>query len=116
MRPLFALLLAAGLLAGCASTVNTLPPPSSPRAATDEYVLDLPEGLEIRSVDYDATVAGNVSGAAEVVSTSIYGRAFVKVFAVERATGEEVLLIYENLGERSTPVQIMAIIYLTNPS
>ena len=117
MRLLFALAtLAVSVvpLTGCwsARAVNTLPPPASARAETVEHVLDLPEGLEVRWVDYDAALAGNVSGAINpdvptAVTTSLYGRAFVKVFAVERATGEEVLLVYDNIAQRSAPARVI---------
>ena len=73
-------------------------------------VLEIPEGMEIRSIDYDATMYSDVSGTSGnfgVTSTSVGGRAFVKVVAVERSTGEQVLLLYENILERSGPIQII---------
>ena len=96
--------------AACSSTVNTLPPVTAPTAPLQEVVLEIPDGLEIRSVDYDATMYSDVSGMSGsygVTSTSVGGRAFVKVVAVDRKTGEQVLLLYENIHQRPKPIQII---------
>lgn len=98
------------LLGGCSRTVNTLPPVSRADAPLQEITLEIPDGLEVRSVDYDATMFSNVSGTSGtygVTSTSVGGRAFVKVFAVDRGSGEQVLLLYENIVERPRPIQII---------
>ena len=100
-------LVALPLLAACARTVNTLPPVASPAAPTQEYTLEIPPELEIRSVDYDAALYSDVSGGGNFTSTSLGGRAFVKVYAVHRRTGEQYLLLYENLSNRARPVQII---------
>lgn len=97
------------LLGGCSSTVNTLPPRTSPADPVREYTLHLPPGLEVRAVDYVASLYSDVSGGALNVptTTSVGGRAFVKVYAVHRETGEQYLLLYENIAQRSRPIQII---------
>ena len=98
------------LLGGCTRTVNTLPPVTRPDAPLQEITLEIPDGLEVRSVDYDASMFSNVSGTSGtygVTTTAVGGRAFVKVFAIDRGSGEQVLLLYENIAERPRPIQII---------
>lgn len=98
------------VLGACSRTVNTLPPLVRPDAQVREITLDLPAGLEIRSVDYNATMFSDVSGTSGefgITSSSVGGRAFVKVYAVEQSTGQQVLLLYENVAQRAQPVQII---------
>jgi hypothetical protein len=89
------------LLAGCTHTVNTLPPLAAPGAALQEITLQIPNGLEVVSIDYDAALFSDVSGYSSAsiggTSTSLGGRAFVKVHAVDRVTREQVLLLYEDV-------------------
>jgi hypothetical protein len=92
-------------LAGCA--VNTVPEPVSPAAAIQYYDLDVPPDLEIRSVDFAATTFSEVSGSGGTTSSSVGGRAFVKVYAVRRRNGEQFLLLYEDIMHRKRPVQII---------
>lgn len=110
MRPLIFLPTLALLTIGCSRTMNTLPPVTSPTAPVGELVLEIPEGLEIRSASYSATMYSNVSGTTGdfgVTTTSVGGRAFVQVLAVDRATQEQVLLVYENISVRTRPVQVI---------
>ena len=101
-RPATALLVSSlTWLAGC--TVNTVPEPVSPAAAIQYYDLEVPPDLEIRSVDFDATMFAEGAGSASTVG----GRAFVKVYAVNRKTGEQFLLLYEDVARRKRPVQIV---------
>jgi hypothetical protein len=96
------------LSAACSGTVNTVPPVVSPSAPAREYTLELPAELEIRSVDYSASLYSDVSGGAQVaITSSTGGRAFVKVYAVHRRTGEQYLLLYENIASRAQPVHII---------
>lgn len=101
------------LLVGCGHTVNTLPPLATPGAAPQEVALEIPEGLEVVSIDYDATlfsdVSGYSSGSVGGTSTSLGGRAFVKVHAVDRVTREPVLLLYENATSRPEPIQVIRV-------
>ena len=93
---LAALLTSTALLTGCGST-NTLLPVAQPWQATREYVLKLPDNYEIRSVDFEASTD----------SSGVKGRGFVKVLAVDRRSGEQVLILYENISVRSEPVAII---------
>lgn len=104
-RHLFTAGLAAGLV-GC-SPVNTVPPPVSPEAAVQEFELEIPAGLEVRNVDFTASLYSDVSGTPTAVGSATGGRAFLKVFAVDRKSGESVLLLYENIEKRKRPVQVI---------
>src|SRR6266700_4038692 len=81
--------------------VNTMPPPPSPSDPVEHYDLEIP------AVSFDATAFSGVSGAGNVTSTQIGGRAFLKVYAVHRQTGEQYLLIYEDIAHRKTPIQVI---------
>lgn len=107
-RASLSLLLLPALASGVAcSPVNTVPEPVSPTAAIQHYDLEVPEGLEIRSVDFSATTFSDVSGSGGATSSSVGGRAFVKVYAVHRTTGEQFLLLYEDIARRKRPVQVI---------
>lgn len=93
-------------IAGC-QTVNTVPEPVAPTAAIRYYDLDVPPDLEIRAVDFAATTFAEVAGAGGSTSSSVGGRAFVKVYGVSRKTGEQFLLLYEDIARRKQPVQII---------
>ena len=92
--------------AGC-NPVNTVPGPVSPTSAIQYHDLEVPPDLEIKAVDFTATTFSDVSGAAGSTSSSVGGRAFVKVYAVHRKTGEQFLLLYEDIVHRKRPVQII---------
>jgi hypothetical protein len=94
------------LLAAC-RPVNTVPAPVSPTDPVQEFALDLPANLEIRHVDFSATTFSDVSGSESSVATSVGGRAFLQVYAVDRSTGESVLLLYENIARRKQPIQVI---------
>jgi hypothetical protein len=87
--------------------VNTVPAPVSPTAAIQYYDLEIPPDLEIRSVDFSATTFSAVSGSGGYTSSQTGGRAFVKVYAVRRTTGEQFLLLYEDIGRRKRPVRVI---------
>ena len=87
--------------------VHTMPPPPSPSDPVKHYDLEIPDALEIKAVSFDATAFSDVSGAGNVTSTQIGGRAFLKVYAVHRQTGEQYLLIYEDIAHRKTPIQVI---------
>ena len=99
-------LLLVGLVAGC-QPVNTVPEPVSPTSAIQYYDLEVPPDLEIRSIDFSATTFSEVTGSGGSTSSSTGGRAFVKVYGVRRKTGEQFLLLYEDILHRKQPVQII---------
>lgn len=83
--------------------VNTVPEPVRPADPVEEFDLEIPGNLDVRHVDFSATMFSQTSGSHH---SSVGGRAFLKVYAVDRASGESVLLIYENVAERKQPVQV----------
>jgi hypothetical protein len=91
----------------CRPPVNTVPAPVSPAAEVQRYDLEIPPDLEIKSVDFSASTFTDVSGGPDGTSSSVGGRAFVKVYAVHRTTGEQLLLLYEDISNRRRPVQII---------
>ena len=100
------------LLTGCASASgpyshlgNTLLATAEPGRVVPEYRLTVPDGYDIRSVDYDAAIVGVASG--ENTSTVIRGRGVATVYATERATGQEVILIYDDIQDRPFPTAIL---------
>ena len=99
--------LAAVVAATACTPVNTVPEPVSPSAAIQYYDLEVPPDLEIKSVDFSATTFSDVSGSQGSTSSSVGGRAFVKVYAVHRTTGEQFLLLYEDIARRKRPVQVI---------
>jgi hypothetical protein len=92
----------------CMTPVNTVPEPVSPAAAIQYYDLEVPSDLEVQSADFSATTFTDVSGSDGALSSAVGGRAFVKVYAVRRATGEQFLLLYEDVARRRRPVVILA--------
>jgi hypothetical protein len=98
---------AAAAVVGCTAPVNTVPEPVSPSAAVQYYDLEVPQDLEIRTVDFGATTYTEVSGGQAGTSSTLGGRAFVKAYAVHRTTGEHYLLLYEDIANRRRPVQVI---------
>lgn len=102
------LLLLAASLVGCSEGYrDTLLPTAEVGAPPPEYHIEIPDGYEIRSVDYDAALVGIASG--ENTSTTVRGRGVVAVYAVERTTGREVVLVYDDVRARPTPSAIIRI-------
>ena len=95
-----------GVVLAC-NPVNTVPEPVSPTSAIQYHDLEVPPELEIKSVDFSATTFTDVGGSQGVTSSSVGGRAFVKVYAVHRKTGEQFLLLYEDIARRKRPVQVI---------
>lgn len=69
-----------------------------------QYRVTIPDGYDVRSVDYDASLVGIASG--ENTTTTVQGRGVVTVYAIEQATGAEVVLIYDDIRQRQTPSAI----------
>lgn len=110
MRTHASLFVLPALIAGvaCQPTINTLPGPASPTTAVQYYDLEVPGDLEIKAVDFAATTFSEVFGPPHGFTTSsVGGRAFVKVYAVHRTTGEQFLLLYEDIAHRTQPVQVI---------
>jgi hypothetical protein len=105
--PRFLFILPALVSAVACNPVNTVPAPVSPTAAVQHYDLEVPADLEIKSVDFSATTFTDVSGTHGATSSAVGGRAFVKVYAVHRVTGEQFLLLYEDIEHRRRPVQVI---------
>ncbi|WP_017732128.1 hypothetical protein [Nafulsella turpanensis] len=93
-------------LTSCAGYINTLPTAGTRPEGTLETVLRLPAGLQVVSVDYDAELYLPTSNGSTSFEGEI-GRAFINVFAVDRETGTQYLLIYENLEQNSRPLQVI---------
>ena len=69
-----------------------------------EYRIVVPDGYTVRSVDYDAALVGIDNGE---LNTVVRGRGVVAVYAVERATGREVVLVYDDVAARATPTAVI---------
>jgi hypothetical protein len=93
--------------AACHTTVNTVPAPAAPEDPVAHYDIEIPEALEIKSVSFNATTFSEVSGNEFGVGSRVGGRAFLEVYAVHVRTGDQYLLIYEDIARRKTPVQIV---------
>ena len=109
-------LLALASAAACTTAVNTVPEPVSPTAPVQYYDLEVPPDLEVRAVDFAATTFSDVSGMNGITSSTVTGRAFVKVFAVHRTTGEQFLLLYEDVVRRKRPVQVIRFVRGSDPA
>jgi hypothetical protein len=101
----------------CVQPVNTVPAPVTPAAQVQRYDLELPPDLDIKAVDFSATTFTDVSGAPNAgTSSSVGGRAFVKVYAVHRTTGEQFLVLYEDVQNRRRPIQIIRFVRGSDPA
>lgn len=102
-----ALLVALALsIAGCGSSYrSTLLPTAEAGGPPPQYRVVVPEGYDVLSVDYDASLVGIASG--EDTSTEVKGRGVLAIHAVERATGDEVVLVYDDIQGRPRPSAII---------
>jgi hypothetical protein len=100
-------ILITGAVSACVTPVNTVPAPVSPAASVQYYDLDIPSDLEIKAVDFAATAFVDVSGINGQTSSSTAARGFIKVYAVQRGTGEQFLLLYEDVARRKRPIQVI---------
>ena len=95
-------------LAGCRSSG---PPPYLPGDALGTRVesIQIPDGYTVQTASFGLAYATDVGGGTDVngighaVTSSYSEQPFVNVYAVEAATGQEVLLVYA-LGRRRDPV------------
>jgi hypothetical protein len=99
--------LAMGIGLAACSPINTVPPPLTPTDPVQHYDLEIPESLDIRSVEFTATTFADVSGYGGTTGSKVGGRAFLQVYAVHRDTGDQYVLLYEDLPRRKQPVQVI---------
>ncbi len=105
-----ALVVLAVVLAGCGGGYRTtLLPTAGAGELPYQYRIEVPDGYDVRSVDYDAALVGLASGDSSGTSTSVAGRGVVTVYAVETSTGHEVVLIYDDVLARSSPTAIVRV-------
>lgn len=98
---------AALVTAACGPTTNTVPAPVAPGDPIQHYDLDLPESLEVQSIEFAATTFSEVAGYGGTTSSEMGGRAFLQVHAIHRETGDHYLLLYEDIANRKHPVQVV---------
>jgi len=90
--------------------VSTGPYPVSATAAIERYELELLPDLEVRSASYSITGLSDVNGFKGSTSSSVQLRPLLTVYAVRRSTGEQLLLVYEDLAQRKQPSQIIRLV------
>jgi hypothetical protein len=83
----------------CVTPTYTVPEPVDPTDPVREYTLEIPPNLEVRNVDFSATEFKH--------GDEVGGRGFLKVYAVDRGSGEAVLLIFEDIAHRKQPLQVI---------
>ena len=103
---------AAVMVAACnRPVVNTIPPLVTATAEVQRLDLELPPDLEVKTIDFTATTYADVRGTPEIgTSSRVAGRAFIKVWAVHRDSGDNYLLLYEDVARRRRPVEIVRFI------
>lgn len=96
------------VLTACTGAVYTLPNVARADSPVVTEHLIIPEEFEIISADFDASLSAKASSAAGgPVSSTTFGRAFIKLHCRHKETKEEYLLLYEDLKNRSKPIQII---------
>jgi hypothetical protein len=91
----------------CISLPMSVPEPVSPVTSVQYYDLDIPSDLEIKTVDFGATPYTYVNGINGSTSSTTSVETFVKVYAVQRQTGEQFMLVYEDIARRKRPTQVI---------
>ena len=89
-------------LSGCRQSrplLRTLPA----GATALEAAIEIPDGYDVRTAGFGASYNTHVSGG----SGSSTQQPYVYVHAVERATGQNVLLVYGDIRRRAEPVLIV---------
>ena len=92
-------------LAGCRGSREVLPR-LSPGAPPLEYTLDVPAGFDVVRTEFGASYATSISGD-NVLTGASATNAYVYVYATERATAQQAVLVYGDLRERTTPIAII---------
>ena len=90
--------------------VMTVPFPVSATAAVERSDLEIPPDLEVRSANYSVTGLADVSGTNGSTSSNVQVRPILTVYAVRRGTGEQLLLIYDDLAQRKQPSRIVRLV------
>lgn len=98
------------LLVACTPNVMTRPYAVSATAAVEREDLEIPKDLEVRSATYSVTGLADVGGINGSTSSSVQMRPILTVYAVSRTTGEQLLLVYEDLAQRKQPSRIIRIV------
>ena len=102
------LLVACAALGGCRANRDVLRPlPAGAPAA--EYGVEIPAGYDVHSAGFGASYRTSVDGGAggAPVMGSSAQNAYLSVYATERATGQEVVLVYGDIRTRAEPVAII---------
>ena len=101
-------LVAAFVLAGCGGGFRTtLLETAEAGQPAPEYRVSIPDGYEVMSVDYDAALVGFASGDSSGTSTTLGGKGVLSVYAVERATQQRVVFVYDDVRGRATPTAVI---------
>ncbi len=87
-------------LSACA--IQTYPEVARPEDPVRHFQLMMPDSLEVVSVDYDIVIW-------EDAKENPAGRGFVKVVARNRATSAFVLMLYEDIANRTEPIQTIEV-------
>lgn len=88
-----------GVGGACVSPTHTVPEPVDPTDPVQEHALEIPPNLDVRHVDFSASEFKRHG--------DHVGRGFLKVYAVDRGSGEAVLLIFEDIAHRKQPLQVI---------
>lgn len=96
--PLIALL----VLGGCRGSRSVLYD-ARPGRAPQEYAVDVPPRYEVRSAGFGAAHAVSVSRGSGTPDE----RPYLHLYAVDRETGDEVVLIYADIRTQRTPTTMI---------
>jgi len=91
----------------CAPSISTAPYPISATAAVEHNDLEVSRDLEVRSASYSVTGLTDVD---MKTGTNVQLRPLLTVYAVRRSTGEQLVLIYEDLTQRKQPSKIIRLV------
>jgi hypothetical protein len=96
------------LAAGCIPGIGPVPTiqyPVSAMAAIERNDLEIPRDLEVRSASYSETGLPDRN-----TNNTVQVRPLLTIYAVSRSTGDQLLLIYEDLAQRKQPSRIIRIV------
>jgi hypothetical protein len=94
----------------------TEPYPVSATTVIERYQVTLPPDVEVRSANYSVTALPYVTGVKGNTSSAVQVRPLLTVYAVRRRTGEQLVLIYEDLAQRKQPSQIIQLVASSDSS
>lgn len=90
--------------------VTTHPYPVSALTGVERTDLEIPRDLEVRSANYSVTGLPDVTGFNGTTFSNVQVRPILTVYAVRRATGEQLLLVYDDLAQRKQPSRIVRLV------